>query len=63
MLVFEMLLFPFLLASSLCVLVNHRVVVKLHILPMLLTPEFYRLLAVPANAVSILRGLQILRTA
>jgi hypothetical protein len=49
-----MLLFSFLLASSLCVLVDRRVAIRLHPLPMLLTPEFCRLLIVLANALSIL---------
>jgi hypothetical protein len=48
-----MLLFSFLLASSLCVLVDHRVTIRLYLLPMLLSPEFHRLLVVLANALSI----------
>jgi hypothetical protein len=63
MLASEMLLFSFLLASSLCVPVDRRVVFRLHLLPMLSTPDFYPLLVVLANALNILRGLQILRTA
>jgi hypothetical protein len=38
-LAFEMLLFSFLLASSLCVLVDHQVAIRLHLLPMFLTPR------------------------
>jgi hypothetical protein len=48
-----MLLFSFVLPSSLCVLVDRRVAIRLHLLPMLLTPEFRRLLIVLANAPSI----------
>jgi hypothetical protein len=48
-----MLLFSFLLASSLCVLVDRRVVIRLHPLPMLSTPQFRRLLVILANALSI----------
>jgi hypothetical protein len=51
-----MLLFSFLLASSLCVLVDHRVTIRLHLLPMISTLEFHRLLVVLANAMSIPRG-------
>jgi hypothetical protein len=51
-----MLLFPFLLASSLCVLVDHRVATRLHLLPMFSTPEFRRLLVILANVLSIPRG-------
>jgi hypothetical protein len=49
------------LPSSLCVLVNHLVAVKLHFLPMLSTPEFRRLLVLFADAMSIPQGLQILK--
>jgi hypothetical protein len=49
------------LPSSLCVLVNYLVVVKLHLLPMLSTPEFRRLLVLFAEAMSIPQGLQILK--
>jgi hypothetical protein len=59
----EMLLFSFLLASSLCVLVDHRVAIRLHLLPMFLTPELRRLLVLLANALSIPQGFQTLRTA
>jgi hypothetical protein len=45
------------LPSSLYVLVNYLVVVKLRLLPMLLTPEFRRLLILFADAMSIPRGL------
>jgi hypothetical protein len=48
-----MLLFSFLLGSSLRVLVDHRVAIRLHLLPMFLTLEFHRLLVVLANALSI----------
>jgi hypothetical protein len=58
-----MLLFSFLLASSLCVLVDRRVAIRLHLLPMFLTPEFRRLLVVLANVLSIPQGFQILRAA
>jgi hypothetical protein len=58
-----MLLFSFLLGSSLRVLVDHRVAIKLHLLPMFSTPEFCRLLVVLANALNIPRGFQILRAA
>jgi hypothetical protein len=58
-----MLFFSFLLASSLCVLVDRRVAIRLHLLPMILTLEFRRLLVVLANALSIPRGFQILRAA
>jgi hypothetical protein len=57
----EMLLFSFSLASSLCVLVNYLVAVKLYHLLMLLTPEFRRLLILFADAMSIPYGLQILK--
>jgi hypothetical protein len=50
----EMLLFSFLLASSLCVLVDHRVAVRLHLLLMLSTPEFHHLLVILANVLDIL---------
>jgi hypothetical protein len=49
------------LPSSLCVLVNHLVTVKLHFLPMLSTLEFRRLLVLFADAMSIPQGLQILK--
>jgi hypothetical protein len=51
-----MLLFSFLLAASLCVLVDRRVAIRLHLLPIFLTPEFRRLLVVLANVLSIPRG-------
>jgi hypothetical protein len=57
----EMLLFSFLLASSLCVLVDRRVAIRLLLLPMFSTLEFRRLLIILANALSISRGFQILR--
>jgi hypothetical protein len=58
-----MLLFSFLLGSSLRVLVDRRVVIRFHLLPMFSIPEFRRLLIVLANALSIPRGFQILRAA
>jgi hypothetical protein len=57
----EMLLFSFSLPSSLRMLVNYLVAVKLHLLPMLLTLEFRRLLILCANAMSIPYRLQILK--
>jgi hypothetical protein len=57
----EMHLSSFPLPSSLCVLVNYLVAVKLHLLPMLSTPEFHRLLVLFADAMSIPHGLQILK--
>jgi hypothetical protein len=57
----EMLLSSLSLPSSLCVLVNYLVVVKLHHLPMLLTPEFHCLHVLFADAMSIPHGLQILK--
>jgi hypothetical protein len=59
----EMLLSSFLLASSLCVLVDHRVAVRLHLLPMFSTPELRRLLVLLADVLSIPQGLQTLRAA
>jgi hypothetical protein len=59
----EMLLFSFLLASSLCVLVDFRVAVRLHLLPMFSTPELRRLLVLLADVQSIPQGLQTLRAA
>jgi hypothetical protein len=59
----EMLLFSFLLASSLCVLVDCRVAVRLHLLPMFSTPELRRLLVLLADVQSIPQGLQTLRAA
>jgi hypothetical protein len=47
------------LPSSLCVLVNYLVVVEFHLLPMLSTSEFHRLLVLFADAMSIPQGLQI----
>jgi hypothetical protein len=58
-----MLLFSFLLASSLCVLVDHRVVIRLHLLPTFLTPELRHLLVLLANVLSIPQGFQTLRAA
>jgi hypothetical protein len=59
----KMLLFSFLLASSLCVLVDCRVVVRLHLLPMFSTPELRRLLVLLADVQSTPQGLQTLRAA
>jgi hypothetical protein len=59
----EMLLFSFLLASSLCVLVDCRVALRLHLLPMFSTPELRRLLVLLADVQSIPQGLQTLRAA
>jgi hypothetical protein len=52
----EMLLSSFLLASSLCVLVDRRVAIRLHLLPMLLTLELCCLLVLLANVLSIPQG-------
>jgi hypothetical protein len=57
----EMLLFSFLLASSLCVLVDCRVAVRLHLLPMFSILELCRLLVLLADVQSIPQGLQTLR--
>jgi hypothetical protein len=57
----EMLPSSFSLPSSLCVLVNGLVTIKLHHLPMLLTLEFRRILVLCANAMSIPYGLRILK--
>jgi hypothetical protein len=62
-LAYEMLLFSFLLASSLCVLVDHRVAIRLHLLPMFSTPELRRLLVLLADVLSIPQGFQTLRAA
>jgi hypothetical protein len=51
-----MLLFSFLLASSLCVLVDRRVAVRIHLLPMFLTPELHHLLVLLADVLSIPQG-------
>jgi hypothetical protein len=59
----EMLLFSFLLASSLCMLVDRRVAIGLHLLPMFLTPELCRLLILLADVLSIPQGFQTLRAA
>jgi hypothetical protein len=59
----EMILFSFLLTSSLCVLVDCWVAVRLHLLPMFSTPELHRLLVLLADVQSIPRGLQTLRAA
>jgi hypothetical protein len=58
-----MLLFSFLLASSLCVLVDRRVVIRLHLLPMFLAPELCRLHVLLADVLSIPRGFMTLRAA
>jgi hypothetical protein len=62
-LAFEMLLFSFLLASSLCVLVDHQVAIRLHLLPMFSTLELRRLLVLLANVLNIPQGFQTLRAA
>jgi hypothetical protein len=59
----EMLLFYFILASSLCVLVDRWVAIRLHLLSMLSTPELRRLLVLLANVLSIPQGFQTLRAA
>jgi hypothetical protein len=59
----KMLLFSFLLASSLCVLVDCWVAVRFHLLPMFFTPELRRLLVLLADVQSIPQGLQTLRAA
>jgi hypothetical protein len=53
--------FVFLLPSSLCVLVNYLVAVELHLVPMLSTLEFHRLLVLFVDAMNIPQGLQILK--
>jgi hypothetical protein len=58
-----MLLFSFLLTSSLCVLVDHRVAIRLHLLPMFLTSELHRLPVLLADVLSIPEGFQTLRAA
>jgi hypothetical protein len=55
----ELFLSSFLLPSSLCVLVNYLVAVELHLLLMLSTLEFRRLLVLFVDAMSIPQGLQI----
>jgi hypothetical protein len=60
-LVSEILLSSFPLPSSLCVLVNYLVEVKLHLLLMLSTPKFHRLLVLFADVMSISHRLQILK--
>jgi hypothetical protein len=52
-LVSEMLLFSFLLASSLFMLVGHRVAIGLHLLSMFSTPELLCLLILLVNVLSI----------
>jgi hypothetical protein len=52
----EMLLFSFLLASSLCVLVDHWVAIRLHLLPIFSTSELHRLLVLLADVLSIPQG-------
>jgi hypothetical protein len=58
-----MLLLSFLLASSLRVLVILQVATRLPLLSVLLTLKLRRLLAAAVNALNILQGFQILRTA
>jgi hypothetical protein len=57
----EMLFFS--LASSLCVLVDCRVAIRLHLLPMFSTPELCHLLVLLADVLSIPQGFQTLRAA
>jgi hypothetical protein len=57
----EMLLFSFLLASSLCELVILQVAIRLPLV--LLTLKLRRLLAAAVNALNILQGFRILRIA
>jgi hypothetical protein len=59
----EILLFSFLLASSLCVLVDRQVVIRLHLLPMFSVLELRRLLVLLADVLSIPQGFQTLRAA
>jgi hypothetical protein len=63
MLVSEMLLPSFLLASSLRALVILQVATRLPLPPVLLTLKLHRLLAVAANALNTLHGFRILRIA
>jgi hypothetical protein len=56
MLASEMLFLSFLLASSLCVLVNLQVAIRLRLLPMFSTLGFYHLLVVLANVLSTFPG-------
>jgi hypothetical protein len=58
-----MLLFPFILASSLCVLVDRRVMIRIPLLPMFLALELRRLLVLLADVLSIPQGFQTLRAA
>jgi hypothetical protein len=51
-----MLLFPFLLASSLFMLVGRRVMIGLRLLSMFSTPELRRLLALLVDVLSIPQG-------
>jgi hypothetical protein len=59
----EILLLSFLLAFSLCVSMILQVATMLPLLPVLLTLKFRRLLTAAVNALNILQGFQILRTA
>jgi hypothetical protein len=58
-----MLLFPFLLASSLLMLVGHRVATELRLLSTFLTLELRRLLALLVDVLSIPQGFWTLRAA
>jgi hypothetical protein len=58
-----MLLFSFLLASSLFMLVGHRVAIGLRLLSMFSTPELRCLLVLLVNVLSIPQGFQTLRAA
>jgi hypothetical protein len=62
-LVSEMLLFPFLLASSLFMLVGRRVAIGLRLLSTFLTPELRHLLALLVDVLSIPQGFRTLRAA
>jgi hypothetical protein len=58
-----MLLFSFLLASSLFMLVGRWVAIGLRLLLMFLTPELRRLLVLLVNFLSIPQGIRTLRAA
>jgi hypothetical protein len=58
-----MLLFPFLLASSLFMLVGRRVAIGLRLLPTFSTLELRRLLALLVDVLSIPQGFRTLRAA
>jgi hypothetical protein len=58
-----MLLFPFLLAFSLFMLVGRRVAIGLRLLPTFLTLELHRLLVLLVDVLSIPQGFWTLRAA